>query len=80
MRYASITTRITPLITVKIDRVINRPSKTTRPYERLIIGDISGAMIMAPIIDGALFTMRPPVAMLAASASMKKKVKVGTEA
>ncbi len=80
VRYARTITRITPQMTVKIDRVINRLSNTTRPYERLIIGAISGAMIMAPIIAGALlFAMRPNVAITAASASMKKKANEGIE-
>jgi hypothetical protein len=36
-------------------------------------------MIIAPIIAGALFVMRPNVAIAAASASMKKKAKEGIE-
>ena len=45
-----------------------------------MMGDISGAMIMAPIIAGALFAIRPSVAMAAASANMRKKLKEKTEA
>ena len=44
-----------------------------------MMGFISGATIMAPIIAGALFAMRPSVAIAVAIAIMKKKLKEGIE-
>ena len=43
------------------------------------MGDINGAIIIAPIIAGALFAMRPNVAIAVASPNMKKKLKDGME-
>ena len=45
-----------------------------------MMGIINGAMIMAPIIAGALFAMRPNVEIAAASPNMKKKLKEGIDA
>jgi hypothetical protein len=45
-----------------------------------MIGVIKGAMIMAPMIAGALFASSPKVAMLVANASRKKKLIVGNDA
>ena len=72
MRDASATTRITPAMTVTKDRLINTLSTVVIPKEKLMMGDISGATIMAPMIVGALFAMRPNVAITVASANMKK--------
>ncbi len=44
-----------------------------------MMGTINGAMIMAPMIAGALSAIRPNVAMAAARPSMKKKAEEGTE-
>jgi len=44
------------------------------------MGDIYGAMIITPIIAGALFAMRLTVAIVDASASMKKQPNEGIEA
>jgi hypothetical protein len=74
------TTRPTPEATVRIERRINSLSNTAKLNERLTIGDIRGAMIIAPIIAGALFAMRPNVAIVDDRAIIKKNPKEGTEA
>ena len=45
-----------------------------------MMGAIRGAMIMAPIIVGALFAMRPNVAIAEARPSIRKNPNDGTEA
>ena len=58
-------TVITPSRTVTKERRINLSSETAKPKERLRIGSINGAMIMAPITTAVLLEISPSVAITA---------------
>ena len=63
--------RTIPEAIVRDERIINSLSSNTKPNERLMMGDIRGAMIIAPMIVGALLTTRPNVAMKPERANMR---------
>ena len=60
--------------TVVEERRISLPSLVANPNDRLRMGSISGATIMAPITTAVLLEIRPRVAIAAELTSNKKKL------
>ena len=63
-----------PVKTVIEDRRISLPSLVANPNDRLRMGSISGATIMAPITTAVLFEIKPSVAIAAELTSSTKKL------
>ena len=68
-----------PITIVNRERKISTLLIWTPPKDREIIGFMSGATIMAPMITAALLDNKPNVAMTPEAASIKKKPNDGIE-
>ena len=71
---------MTPIAISNIELAMSLFSPKAIPHDRLSIGSINGATIMAPITTAVLFEISPSVAMIAEAIKRRKKVKEGIAA